>query len=134
MKPVVFLCALALAFLPGCSDDPGQPSSGNAAELTLALGGSSTVPGTGIQVTFTEVLEDSRCPVDVTCFHAGNGQVLITAQAGEEDSRLVLNTTQGARTAEFGGRRFELVALAPEPDTRRAPPPDYHATLRVSGK
>ena len=135
MKAVVYLCcAFALAFLSACSDDPGQPPPNGSTDLSLPLGGSAMVPGTSIEVTFAEVLEDSRCPIDVTCFRAGNGQVLITAREGEANGRLVLNTAEGPRTAEFGERRFELVALAPEPDTRRSTPPDYRVSLRVTGR
>lgn len=137
MRAAIFLCgALALALLPACSDDAGQPPAGDTADLTLPLGGSAVVPGTAIEVTFADVLEDSRCPVDVVCFRAGNGQVLITARDGDgdEDGRLVLNTTEGPRAAVFRGLRFELVALEPEPDTRRDLPADYRVSLRVSPK
>jgi hypothetical protein len=137
MRAVIYLCSvIALAILPACSDDPGQPPPEGPSDLILPLGGSAVAPGTSIRVTFAEVLEDSRCPIDVTCFRAGNGQVLITAREGngDEDGRLILNTTEGPRTGTFGGWRFELTELDPEPHTGRHTPPDYRVTLRVSSK
>lgn len=137
MRAAIYLCsALTLLSVLACSDDPGQPPPEGPADLILPLGGSAVAPGTSIRVTFVEVLEDSRCPIDVTCFRAGNGQVLITAREGdgEEASRLILNTTEGPRTATFDGWRFELTELDPEPHTGRQTPPDYRVTLRVSSK
>ena len=137
MRAVIFLCSvIALVILPACSDDPGQPPPEGPADLILPLGGSAVAPGTSIRVTFAEVLEDSRCPIDVTCFRAGNGQVLITAREGDSDEadRLILNTTEGPRTATFDEWQFELTELDPEPHTGRQTPPNYRVTLRVSSK
>ncbi|MFH1764671.1 MAG: hypothetical protein ABIF09_10810 [Gemmatimonadota bacterium] len=38
--------------------------------------------GSVLRFSFGEVLEDSRCPVDVTCVWAGNAKVVIGIAAG----------------------------------------------------
>jgi hypothetical protein len=135
MKSRIVWSTAALALLlGGCSDNPSEPPFQDT-ELILPFGGSASVPGTPIEVTFERLLEESRCPEDVMCVHAGNGQVLIGAREGDEDASLVLNTTLGARDATFAGYRFELSALDPYPRSdRRTRPEDYRATLRVTAK
>jgi hypothetical protein len=135
MDPRILCSAAVIAsVLWGCSDNPSQPPAEDI-DLTLPYGQSAIVPGTSIQVTFERLLEESRCPEDVLCVQAGNGQVLIGAQDGRQDARLVLNTTQTPRAERFAGYTFELRALDPYPRSdRRTKPEDYRATLRITAK
>ena len=48
-----------------------------------------------IWITFDSVLEDSRCPVNVACFWAGNAKLGFTFAKGENKIPFLLNTHGG---------------------------------------
>lgn len=50
----------------------------------VALG--KTVVFEDTSVTFSKVIEDSRCPIDVTCVWAGQAKVLITIKSDDTTS------------------------------------------------
>jgi hypothetical protein len=53
----------------------------NTAErIEIAIGESG--PAIGVRITVHEVLEDSRCPIDVTCIWAGTVRVRATLESG----------------------------------------------------
>ncbi len=55
-----------------------RPTVEGPAPLTLTLGQSAILPGSGSRLTFERVVQDSRCPMDVTCVWAGEGQARFT--------------------------------------------------------
>jgi hypothetical protein len=106
-------------------------------ELTLKVGETAHV--TGIPLTFTAVLSDSRCPGDVVCVWSGNAEAEIAVGPPESTygptHRLILNSTVGPREGTALGLRLTLIELEPWPvSTRQIPPEDYVITLRVDGE
>lgn len=98
--------------------DPSAGDSGltEATEVIMDFG--QTVAVGPVQVAFTGVLEDSRCPVDVTCVWAGNAAVELTVRADPGPAgALVLNTTREPRVREAAGLRFTLLEVRPAPRT-----------------
>jgi len=81
-----FLVFLAVAAL-GCGG-PTEVDLGQ--DFTLAFGKSAAIEGTGITVTFEDVLEDSRCPNDVDCIQAGNARIQLAVNTPAR--RVVLHT------------------------------------------
>jgi hypothetical protein len=69
-----------------------------------------------VRVRPIEVLEDSRCPRDVTCVWAGRIRVRV-AVSGVGETEMELNRP----VAVPGGARLSLVAVAPE--RWQTPPP-----------
>lgn len=87
-----------------------------------------------LAITFREVMEDLRCPVDVECFWAGQAVIDVeVAQQGISLGSFSLTLGQDDNAAQISasGYRITFVALDPIPDTRNSSPPDYVATLRV---
>ena len=86
--PMVLLCVLAVAILWGCT---GSSSSALPDADFFVTGGSpflmrfgETVgvqtPSTIVVVQMSDVLDDSRCPENVTCVDAGHATVRLAVQ------------------------------------------------------
>lgn len=121
------LVALVLAACGGAITDvpPGQA-------FRLHIGESARVEGTSLIVTFRDVLEDYRCPVDAVCITAGNGAVALEVRAGAGGERLVLNTTEDPRESPVGAYVLRLRNLLPDPLAGRPIPREaYEAVLEV---
>ncbi|HUQ11299.1 MAG TPA: hypothetical protein VM146_13375 [Steroidobacteraceae bacterium] len=125
-----------LLLLTACSATPHHPTvellkAKPGEEFTLALEGDPvSIEGTPYLLTFTRVIEDSRCASDVTCVWAGNARINIFVS----DFSQTDNWPPGSNSVEIGGfiatlntsPRFpteggdghlmlELRRLAPEP-------------------
>lgn len=84
-------------------------------------------------VTFRAVLEDSRCPVHVDCFWAGNGKVALDVVDAEgHRMAIIVNTELEPRAAPVGPYELRLISLAPDPVAGvRISEGEYIVTLRV---
>mgnify|MGYP005836882441 CR=1 FL=1 len=103
----------------------GQP-------FTLRAGQTARVEE--LQVSFTRVLEDSRCPADLVCVWAGNAKVEIELTfSGAGRSTVTLNSTLDPLEISFAGYIVRYVDLEPYPrSTRSIDPQAYRLTLIVS--
>jgi hypothetical protein len=93
-----------------------------------------------LKVAFTEILEDSRCPKQVTCAWSGNARIVITLQQGNaEPSRYEVDVNssldRAQPTTEEAAYGIELVKLDPYPEQPDHPIPlhDYVATIVITG-
>ncbi len=104
-------------------------------EVTVRVG--ETVVANNLEITFTRVLEDSRCPVGVTCIWEGNAKVELEVGALNGDGptiQLVLNTATEPRDGDAYGQRITLTAVHPHPvSTAPIPPDKYEVRLKVEG-
>jgi hypothetical protein len=102
-------------------------------EIVLEHGEEIRLEGTVLRLSFGEVLEDSRCPVDVTCVWEGNGQVVIGFAAGMGPTHsLTLNTSLGPLSAVWSGIRVTLLELTPTPHAETdILPEEYAVRLRL---
>ena len=89
--------------------------------------------GSVIRLNFGRVLEDSRCPIDVTCVWAGNAKVEIGIGAGMGPTHpLLLNTDNGPRAVTWSGIRVTLLELTPSPHSENPIRlEDYSVKLRL---
>jgi hypothetical protein len=81
------------------------------------------------------VVEDSRCPTDVSCIQAGDAIIGITViqKPGPTTSYQLHTATAGSRSAVHGDLTIALEDLNPRPISSRAiRPGEYRATLRAS--
>jgi hypothetical protein len=72
----------------------------------------------GFQIQFTDVIEDTRCPVDAPdCSEANNAQVLLLIRDKTgTDHQMFLNTNPSlARSARIGGHDIWLEEVHPAP-------------------
>ncbi len=90
MKKFLFIIIIAVITLPltGCLSDIGKVSLGE--DFELKMGESTAVRGEDFNIKFLEVLEDSRCPRNVTCVWEGRARSLvrITIDGQSEDIEL----------------------------------------------
>lgn len=124
----IFTC-LALA---GCSAAPSQglQTVDLGAEVTLAPGATFAVKSAGLSVRFVAVIEDSRCPRDVTCIWAGQVKIqLEILQSSQPLSRVEVLAGSSVAAGEYA---VTLVRVEPEPVTgARIATQDYRATLMI---
>lgn len=105
-------------------------------EFDLKAGREAIVREAGLKVTFTELVEDSRCPEGVTCIWAGNGKIKVTLKKGGHKSvSFELNTMTEPKSFAYQGYEVTLVKLAPYPKYNvKIKKRDYVATLKVTRK
>jgi hypothetical protein len=110
---------------------PVEPAAPEHA-ITLAVGQNAQVDSLGI--TFSRIVQDSRCPSDVVCVWAGDAAVELLVTGPETDrTELTLHTTLDPKEDTVDGYRVRLASVAPYPKIA-APIPlrDYRVTLIVS--
>lgn len=108
--------ALGLLALLTCGSAcaPVQTELAGPPVVTVRLGETKRIGG--LEVRPIAVIEDSRCPRDVTCVWAG--RLRLRAEIGGREAELVL----GEAYAPAGGGRLTLVSAWPE--RWQDPPPD----------
>ena len=116
---------------PAPTQQQGQASPG---EVTLRVGETTFVDN--IEIRFSGVLEDSRCPTDVQCVWAGNAQAALGVgpPRGTQGptEQVLLNTSEADKSGEAWGLRVTLVDLTPAPkSTQPIPPESYVIRLKV---
>lgn len=83
-------------------------------------------------------MNDSRCPIDVTCVTAGNAVVVFTASVGSLTLPVVppeqfVNTTEEPQSATYNGFTFRLDSLLPRPlSTHAITQDEYVAYMTVT--
>jgi hypothetical protein len=85
-------------------------------EFALPVGKTATLNGTGTRITFSQVTNDSRCPVDVQCVWAGDAKIELTiSRGGSPDEAKVLSITPPNNETTSGDLRIRFTGLAPVP-------------------
>lgn len=108
------------------------PVAGNVASssVTLALGESGTIDGA--HITPQRIVEDSRCPIDVTCIQAGTVKVDVGIMPGAESVMLTLHETIPWFPLD---KRLLLTEVTPvKRSNATITPSDYRFTFMVVSK
>jgi hypothetical protein len=122
---------LAAGLLVSCASSLTQVGPGS--DFELEPGKPVQLSGTGVRVTLLEVVNDSRCPVDVVCVTAGDAEVRLSVVGEGEDRTVSLHVMQEPRSVTIGAVRLELTGLTPSPrSTVTIPPAEYRARIRWS--
>jgi len=121
------LFLLAALLLPACAGTP-PPAEGQRHLPTAAIG--ETVMVDGPQLTVVELLEDSRCPADVQCIHAGRVRVRVNVHLGAGDRQIDLTAGEPQQVADGA---LELVEVTPGRTTEAVAPAAYRFTFRFDG-
>ena len=124
MRPLLLVLAAALVGCGGPTDVPLEQ------DFTLALGKSAAIEGTGITVSFLDLLEESRCPINAICVTAGNAKIQLGLH---NPNRLAeVNIPDQPQGVFIGQIEIRLMELIPEPEVgRQIDKSDYRATLRA---
>jgi hypothetical protein len=107
--------------------EPGQP-------FTIAFNQSGRFAEADINIKFTELLEESRCPTNVQCVEAGQARVLLVVGPSAGPNRaLELNTNPPLEldVVQYLDYQIRLLELAPYPEDidQPAAAEDYTAQL-----
>jgi len=100
----------------------------------LPIGKTAAFNGNGVRITFKQVPEDSRCPVDVQCVWAGDAKIQLTiSRDGVPDDVKVISLTAPNNETTSGDLRIRFIGLAPVPRQADAGKPrPYVAQLVVN--
>ena len=145
------ICLILLPFT-GCvreafieSDDTEEIltkriSVGMEEEFELGLGDTALIEGTKIELTFSFVSSDNRCPSDVVCITAGEGVILLSYSDPFSIGRQLQATIPGLVRTPYldnenlrhNGNSIVLLRLDPYPDSGVTHSPrEYRALLVV---
>ncbi len=128
-KIASFLLVLATPALSACATTGAQPEV--AERTNVALGQKAFVDGPIVQPV--EVIEDSRCPADVLCVHAGRVRLkmLWLRPGGRQQA---FEVTLGERTPLADGTiLLERVSPDRTSSTKLVDPKDYRFDFRFDG-
>lgn len=122
-------------FLAACSAAAGEVTASLGEESMLKVGQGVAIQGQDLKVKFQEVVQDSRCPMDVICVWQGEASMLVEITYRESVHPVVL--TQSGMAGELTTKEFNEYTLAfrlePYPDSaRQIPAKDYRLVLAVT--
>ena len=80
-----------IVLLSSCVGAIGSIEVDLGQEFSLALGQSAVIRGENLEITFEEVIGDSRCPSDVQCVWEGRATYLIQIADGSASYKLTLS-------------------------------------------
>lgn len=90
-----------------------------------------TKSGLDVSVTPISIIEDSRCPSDVTCIQAGTVRVKIKILSGLGESEMIISFNGQPVTTEV--EQIELVEVLPYPNSKiKTTPNDYVFSFKIS--
>ncbi len=110
---------------------PGNSKDNLVLGDTLEVAYQDTLFGTdeNVWLTFDSLLEESRCPVNVTCVWAGNAKISLTFFASENKSRFELNThPMFTQDTTILAHKIALIEVTPYPHTDSLYIPQDYAT------
>lgn len=105
-----------------------------AQTLNILVGNQKKASRSGLTVKFVSLIEDSRCPDDANCVHAGNARVkVIVSKPGSAPVTFEANTNLGAKGDVYAGYAIYLTNLTPIPKANvRLNRNAYTATFSIS--
>ncbi len=84
--------------------------------FALAPGQTAEVKRADTRITFRQVREESRCPVDVTCVWAGDAKIeVVISRTGVPNDTRILSITPPNNETRAGSLRIRFVGLTPLP-------------------
>ena len=114
----------------GFAQESSPPKVGE--EFELAVHQTAQISAENTSVTFQEVLEDSRCPVDVTCIWAGLAEVSLQVSVSGQERELSLSTSPPENSAVFEDYTLWLISVRPVPRSdQNIDSSAYFVTVRV---
>ncbi len=133
MRPHHYLFPLLLTVaLVACrsAGDSAPREVGLDQEVQLAPAERAVFGPSKLDIEFVRVVEDSRCPSDVTCVWAGEVKVQLSSRTGGAEA--VQHELTTGKEAAVGELRLMIVRVQPERiTTREISPEQYRVTLKA---
>jgi len=133
MKKIIHIISLLLMIAFLSCENPVSVNANLNEEFKLRIGEHAEIQNEFLRITFVAVTEDSRCPLGVECFWAGNAKVAITIQ---KDKNLVLNDSLNTylKPREIEYLNYQIFIKNLEPDRvvdQTIPQSEYVATFLI---
>jgi hypothetical protein len=98
----------------------GQEDSAETPKIAIKVPKGETVLVKGVSVKFLDVLEDSRCPTDVTCIWAGRAivKVEVTSNGNKQERTLIfgeIKRGENKNTNLYSSTEFSINGLLLNP-------------------
>ena len=122
----------------GETEEPGDDVNAvMGSSFQLKIGQTAVISAEGVRVTFLDVTEDSRCPLDADCDWEGQVTILVNARTNgqyHDDKSLTIHPSDEALSVgAFDGYFIKLLAVDPYPRFgQKIVPSEYVATLVLS--
>jgi len=101
--------------------ETAKPESIKSETFPLRAGNQKRVARGELTIKFVNVIEDSRCPVGVSCIQSGNARIQVKVTARGQTKTMELNTDKDPKGDKLGTYAINLVKLAPLPMKDRKP-------------
>lgn len=135
--------ALLITALAACSNtsavDVSAPPQTNQTATQREIGKAfdmkigETIAVGDLRLTFRSVEGDSRCPTDVVCVWAGDAEIALKIEQGNQAAVAALHTTLDPKKTVWNGYTINLVTVLPaRVSTTPVDPADYRAQLLVT--
>ena len=86
-----------------------------------------------LRLTFRSVEGDSRCPIDAVCVWAGDAEIALKIEQGNQAAVAALHTMLEPKKTEWNGYTIQLVSVQPARSAATPiDPKDYRAQLVVT--
>ena len=123
-KLLIFVPVLLL--MSNCKTQSQTQTSGYNT-LTIGINEKTTIPNSKISLEFKEIVEDSRCPVDVTCVWEGIAIVNMDATNGNQKTNFQISNQNLedkniTRSISVSGYKITWQQLKPQPGGKEETP------------
>ena len=125
MNIKLLFCAPLLLLMSNCKTQTSQAEATDPTNNTVTIGLEKQVkiPNSKVSIQFKDILEDSRCPVDVTCVWEGVATVDIEAVSGTQKASFQVGTRDFlpkniTKSFSFSGYKFTLTELKSQPGAK----------------
>lgn len=119
LKSLLF--APVVLLMSNCTtQSQAQTSESGNNTITIGINKIAKIPNSKINLEFKNIVEDSRCPVDVTCVWEGIAIVDVNINSGKETEDFQVATRDfqpknATKSFSFSGYKFTLTDLKPYP-------------------
>lgn len=106
-------------------------------EFQLKVGEKALVRELDLILTFIEVIEDSRCPINVYCIWSGRVTIKISLTGRDLGAETIILSMPESEKKELDGYILMLLKVEPpreHPDKLTIPQSSYEITLKISKK
>ena len=112
--------------MSNCKTQSQTQTSGDNT-LTIGINEKTTIPNSKISLEFKEIVEDSRCPVDVTCVWEGIAIVNMDATNGNQKTNFQISNQNLedkniTRSISVSGYKITWQQLKPQPGGKEETP------------
>ena len=125
LKSLLF--APVILLMSNCTtQSQAQTSESGNNTITIGINKTAKIPNSKINLEFKNIVEDSRCPVDVTCVWEGIAIVNLKANNGSETKNIQLATKDfepknTKKSTDFDGYKISLIDVKPYPGGKQEP-------------